>query len=113
MTDITVQLKRADGGNAAYAAILRDGTDRSIHEVTVPHSVAARYEQEFASSSAMIERLFELLLEEEPAENIRSSFDIRDLFLHRPHLESTLMEGSEPEDESLGEWMAASGSGGE
>ena len=113
MINITVQLKRADGGSAAYVAILRDGTDRSIHEVTVPRSVAARYEQEFGSSSAMIERLFELILEEEPAENIRGSFDIPDLFLHRPHLESTLLEGSELKEESLGEWMAPSSSGGE
>jgi hypothetical protein len=113
MIDITVQLKRADGGSSAYAAILRDGTDRSIHEVVVPHSVGARYEQGFDSSSAMIERLFELLLDEEPPESIRSSFDIRDLFLHRPHLESMLLERSEGEVESLGEWLTTSGSGGE
>jgi len=62
-------------GDGRFRVEVREGSSKSVHEVTAPADIVRRYGGE-ASAERLIEVSFEFLLEREPKESILSRFEL-------------------------------------
>lgn len=114
MTEISVRRRSSDGARAVYCVGVRNGADRTIHDVAFGYSDVREF-KEFASVDELLTFVFEWLLLRRDKDDIPSSFALKNLLNHESALVDELREVTTvtdqaaeqaPTDENLRDYLS-------